>query len=343
MSGHIVLRARGWSLVYERRTLLVGVAMLLVCAALSVAGLLFGDYPLTVSEVIGYLLGDTTDQLAGFFVREQRLPRVLLAVLVGAALGISGQIFQALSQNPLGSPDIIGFTTGSATGAVVQIIIFDTGPAGAAAGALLGGLTTALVIYLLAYRSGVSGLRLVLVGIGIGLMLGALNTLLVARAALTTAQTAAQWLAGSLNATTWHQVLLVVAALALLMPGVLLRARVLTVMNLGDDTAAGLGVRVERQRLILVVCGVALVAVATAACGPIAFIALAAPQLARRLTRSNQAGFLPAALMGACLVLGSDILAQRLFAPTQLAVGVVSGTLGGLYLICLLALERRKL
>ncbi|WP_238385187.1 FecCD family ABC transporter permease [Nesterenkonia muleiensis] len=340
---HVVLRASGRSLKVERRTLSVCAVMLAVCAGLGTAGLLLGDYPLTVRQVIGYLFGDHTDPLAGFFVREQRLPRVLLAVLVGAALGVSGQVFQSLSGNPLGSPDIIGFTTGSATGAVLQIIVFDAGPAGAAGGALLGGFATALVVYLLAHRGGVSGLRLVLVGIGIGLMLGALNTLLVARASLVAAQTAAQWLAGSLNATTWSQVGLVSAALVLLLPMALVRGRTLTAMTLGDASAAALGIRPERQRLVLVVCGVALVAVATAACGPIAFIALAAPQLARRLTRSSGAGLLPAALMGACLVLGSDILAQRLFAPTQLAVGVVSGTLGGIYLIWLLAMERSRL
>lgn len=341
-SRYRVLRAGPWSLRGHRRAVWVGALMALACVTLGILGLLIGDYPLTVAEVIRTLLGDQNDPLAEFFVREQRLPRVLLAVLVGAALGVSGQIFQTLSGNPLGSPDIIGFTTGSATGAVVQIIVLDAGPAATAAGALFGGLATAAAVYLLAYRGGVSGLRLVLVGIGVGLMLQALNTLLVARASLTAAQTAAQWLAGSLNATTWYQVGLVAAALAVLMPAVLVRGQVMAVMSLGDATAAGLGVRTEWQRLVLVVVGVALVAVATAACGPIAFIALAAPQLARRLTRSPGAGLLPAALMGAVLVLGSDIIAQRLFAPTQLAVGVVSGTLGGVYLIWLLASERRR-
>ncbi|MGO1181801.1 MAG: FecCD family ABC transporter permease [Micrococcaceae bacterium] len=341
-SRYRYLGAAGFTLRVERRALRTGALLGVAVLVVSMIAMTLGDYGLTWQQTFSALTGGSTDRLASYFVLEQRLPRVVMAVLVGAALGVSGQTFQSLSGNPLGSPDIIGFTTGAATGAIVQIIVFNAGPLATAAGALAGGLITAVVVYALAWRRGLAGYRLVLVGIGVGLMLQAVNSLLVVRASLTAAQTAAQWLAGSLNAITWRDTLLVGVVVLVLIPVVCLHGRRLTIMRLGDPTALGLGVPVERTRLILVLAGVALVAVATAATGPIAFIALAAPQIARRLTASSGPGFIPAALMGALLVASSDIVAQRLFAPTQLPVGVVSGSLGGVYLLWLLAREWRR-
>ena len=340
--GYRRLRLGSATLLLERRTVMVVLAALVVLLALAMAGLLIGDYPLNLGQAQRALFGIGGDPLAQFFVRGQRAPRVLAALLVGAALAVSGAIFQSLSDNPLGSPDVIGFTTGSASGALIAIIVIGAGPAETAAGALLAGGVTAAVVYLLAWRRGLTGGRLVLVGIGIAAVLQGLNNLLLVRASLTSAQTAAQWLAGSFNATGWPRVLLLGAALVVLLPAAALLARPLGAMVLGDDLAAALGVRVERSRTLLVVVGVALVAVATATAGPIGFIALAAPQIARRLTRSSAVGFGSAAVVGAGLVLASDLVAQRLFAPTQLAVGVVTGVLGGGYLIWLLGSQWRK-
>lgn len=334
-AGHFTVRL-------ERRTVVVGTALVGVMISLAMVAVLWGDYQLSIGQAMQALVGIGDDPLAQFFVQEQRAPRIVAALLVGAALGVSGAIFQSMSRNPLGSPDIIGFMTGAATGALLEIIVFDAGTVATAFGALVGGFATSIVVYLLAYRQGLTATRLVLVGIGVGVILQSVNTLLVVRASLAAAQTAAQWLAGSFNATTWTEVVVVGAALGVLIPGALLLGRPLNAMVMGDDLAAGLGIRVERSRLWLVLAGVSLVSVATAAAGPIAFIALAAPQLARRLTRTSGVGLGSAALMGALLVLASDILAQRLFAPTQLAVGVVSGALGGIYLIWLLAREGKR-
>ncbi|MFT3860228.1 FecCD family ABC transporter permease [Micropruina sp.] len=351
MSGRAALAPRGGyrilgfgsrTLLIERRTLLVAAAVLVAIVLLALAGLLIGDYPLSPGQVLQALGGAGSDPLATFFVRGQRLPRVLAAVLVGAALASSGAIFQALSGNPLGSPDIIGFTTGSATGALIAIVLLGAGPVETAAGALAGGAVTAAAVYALAWRRGLTGGRLVLVGIGVAAALQGLNGLLVVGASLSAAQSAAQWLAGSFNATGWAEVWLLVAALAALLPAAGLLARPLGVLVLGDQLAAGLGVRVERVRTLLVVVGVVLVAVATAAAGPIAFVALAAPQIARRLTRTAGVGIGAAMLVGAALVLAADLVAQRLFAPTQLAVGVVTGSLGGAYLVWLLARQARQ-
>jgi len=310
--------------------------------ALALVALTLGDYGIGVEQVVAALAGRADDPLAAYFVVDVRAPRVVAALLVGAALGASGSLFQTLTGNPLGSPDVIGFTTGAATGALVQIVLVGGGPAATATGAVVGGLASAVVVYGLAWRGGVAGSRLVLVGIGISATLGAVNHLLVVRASLTAAQTAAQWQAGSLNAVLWPQVALLGAAVAVLLPGAVLLSRPLAMLPLGDSLAIGAGVHVERTRLLAVVTGVALVAVATATAGPVAFVALAAPHLVRRLTRTGGVPVAGAALVGALLVLGADVVGQRLLAPTQLAVGVVTGALGGLYLVVLLASEWRR-
>ena len=341
-TGYRRLRLGSATLLLERRSVAVALGTIGAILVLGTAGLLIGDYPLNLGQALQALFGTGGDPLAQYFIRGQRAPRVVAAILVGAALAVSGAIFQSLSDNPLGSPDVIGFTTGSATGALVAIIVIGAGPAETALGALAGGAAAAAVVYLLAWRRGLTGGRLVLVGIGIAAVLQGVNNLLLVRASLVSAQTAAQWLAGSFNATTWPKVMLLGAALIVLLPAAALLARPLGALVLGDDLAAALGVRVERVRTLLVVVGVVLVAVATATAGPIGFIALAAPQIARRLTHSSGIGLGTAALTGAVLVLASDLLAQRLLAPTQLAVGVVTGVLGGGYLIWLLGSQWRK-
>nr|WP_304503737.1 iron chelate uptake ABC transporter family permease subunit [Corynebacterium lemuris] len=338
---HLLITLPGIVLRLESRTVAVTAVLTGLILALGCGALLLGDYPLTVGEALRALVGRSSDPLAEFFVQNQRVPRVLAAVLVGAALGASGAIFQGLSGNPLGSPDVIGFTVGAASGALIQIIVFNGGPVAIAFGALLGGFGTAALVYLLAWRGGLSGIRLVLVGIGVSSVLQGLNSLFIVRASLTAAQTAGQWQAGSFNATGWPTVWTIIATLVVLLPAALVLARPLDIMISGDDLATGLGVRVERRRLELLVVGVALVSMSVAVAGPIAFVALAAPQLARRLTRTGSVGIGVAAVMGGLLVLASDVVAQRLFAPTQLPVGVVTGTLGGIYLIWLLAREWR--
>ena len=334
------VRVGRWRVLASARGAVVTTALLAGAIVVVLATLGSGPLPVSPAEVVDTILRRTDE--FDFVVLDIGLPRACVALLVGAGLGVAGSLLQALTRNPLGSPDVIGFTTGSASGALIAIIVIGAGPAETAAGALLAGGVTAAVVYLLAWRRGLTGGRLVLVGIGIAAVLQGLNSLLLVRASLTSAQTAAQWLAGSFNATGWPRVLLLGAALVVLLPAAALLARPLGAMVLGDDLAAALGVRVERSRTLLVVVGVALVAVATATAGPIGFIALAAPQIARRLTRSSAVGFGSAAVVGAGLVLASDLVAQRLFAPTQLAVGVVTGVLGGGYLIWLLGSQWRK-
>ncbi|WP_454042186.1 FecCD family ABC transporter permease [Cellulosimicrobium sp. Marseille-Q8652] len=325
----------------DLRTVGVCVVLLVVALGIGVVALTTGDYPLTVPQVLGALAG-AEDGPVRMVVVEWRLPRALLALVLGACLGASGAIFQSLTRNPLGSPDIIGFGTGAYTGALVVMTVLGSGYASVTGGALVGGLATAAVVYALSYRRGVQGFRLVVVGIAVSAMLASVNTWLVLTADLETAMAAAVWGAGSLNGSTWAQALpATVVAVVVAVPLVQLAPR-MAMLELGDDAATALGLRREPVRLALVLVGVALIALATAVAGPIAFVALAAPQLARRLTGSAGVRILPAAVMGAVLLAASDLVAQRAFAPTQLPVGVVTVSVGGLYLVWLLVREARR-
>lgn len=341
VTGRVVrTRRETLSLRVDGRTLAtcLGIGVLLLVVVLGT--LTTGEYPLSVPEVLRALTGQG-DGGADFIVNTLRLPRLLCALFVGAALAVSGAILQSLSRNPLGSPDVIGFTNGSATGALLVIIAFGGGMTETALGALVGGIAAALLIYLLAFTRGVQGFRFILVGIGISALALSVNSYLITRASLQDAMTAQAWLIGSVNGRGWEQATAVGVALAVLLPPALGGARRLAMLELGDDVAKALGVGVERSRLLLIAVSVLLAAIATAAAGPIWFVALAAPQLARRLTCAAGPGLVPAALMGGLLLGGGDLAVQRLFPTAQLPVGTATGCLGGLYMIWLLASEWR--
>ena len=332
------LAFRGLSLRVHPRSVAVCGALLATTLAVAVLSVGTGDFPLSVGEVLAVLTGGG-DPAAEFIVETLRLPRVLTALLVGGAFGIAGAIFQSISRNPLGSPDMIGFTVGSVTGAVLVILVIDGTTPQIAAGAIGGGMVTAVIIYVLALRGGVQGYRLVLVGIGIAAGLQAVNAALIARATREDAFEAAHWMIGSVNGRGWEHVWPVAAALAVLVPAALVLSRPMALLEMGDDAARALGVHAERSRLALVFVGVGLTAVATASTGPIAFVALSAPQIARRLTRSAEPGLIAAAAMGALLLVASDLAAQRLLS-VDLPVGVVTAGLGGAYLAWLLTRRR---
>jgi iron complex transport system permease protein len=337
-----VLRVGGVSLRIDRRTVAVCALLLAAVLALGTVAITFGEFPISVAQILGSFTGAETSEAVRRIVLEWRMPRIVLAVVVGAALGLSGAVFQSLTRNPLGSPDIIGFTTGSYTGALITIIVLGAGYIGTAVGAVLGGLASAAIVYLLAWRRGVQGYRLIVVGIAVTAMLESLNAWLILRADLELAFAAASWSAGSFNEVRWGVVVPVAVALGLLLPALALVARPLKMLELGDDAARALGVRAEANRLALVVVAVLLVAIVTAAVGPVAFVALAAPQIGRWLSRAPGVVLLPAACTGALLVLAADVIAQRIIAPAQLPVGLVTLCLGGVYLLVLLTREARR-
>jgi iron complex transport system permease protein len=336
-----VLRSARFSVVLDLRAAAVGLALAVALVVASVATLGTGDYPLPIAAVLRTLVGLGTPA-DDFIVLTLRLPRVLTGALIGAALGVSGGLLQSLTRNPLGSPDIIGLTTGSMTGALVVMLVLHGSMGAIAIGALVGGVATAVVVYLLAVRRGVQTLRLILVGLGVSAMLLSVNYYLVTRATLQDAVSAQVWLIGGLNGRRWEHVVAVGIALVVLLPVALHFGRQLALLEMGEDAATALGVLVARSRFVLLVVSVALAAVATAAAGPIGFVALAAPQIARRLTRSARPGLVSAALLGSVLLVVADLVAQRAFSPTQLPVGITTGALGGAYLVWLLAREWRR-
>ncbi|MEU2777513.1 iron chelate uptake ABC transporter family permease subunit [Streptomyces sp. NPDC007162] len=330
----------GFSVRADVRALVVVVALLLAAAAASVVLIGTGDFPISFGDVLRTLAGNGT---AGqeFIVDELRLPRVLVGLLVGASLGLGGALFQAISRNPLGSPDVLGLSQGATSGALVVIVLMSGSTTQVTVGALIGGLLTGLGIYLLAWKQGVHGYRLVLVGIGVSAIVTAVNGYLLTKADLVDATRAVVWMTGSLNGRDWSQVRPLLGLCAVLVPLVLANARGLRMTEMGDDVSYALGVRVERVRMLLMVSAVLLTAAATAAAGPVSFVALTAPQLARRLTRSPGPNLVASLCMGATLLVTADWASQRAFGADQLPVGVVTGVLGGVYLLWLLVTERR--
>lgn len=337
----LVVRIGGCSVRASWRALVVVAALLAGAVVFAVLAIGIGKYTVSPGDVLGVLMGTNTS-FDRVVVLQWRMPRMLMALLIGAALGVSGAIFQALTRNALGSPDIIGINSGAYTGALVVIAGIGGGYYAVATGALIGGLITAVAVYALSYRNGLAGYRLIVVGIAVSAVLNSVNQWIVIKLDYHVAVTAAVWQQGTLNGLNWSQVwpitvcLLVVAAILVVM------GPQLPVLQMGDDAAGALGVRPDRARLGYLVAGVGLVAVACAAAGPVSFVALAAPQLARRLTASPGVALVPAAAMGAVLLLVSDILAQQAFPGTELPVGTVTVSLGGAYLIYLLMTQARQ-
>ncbi|MEV1045748.1 iron chelate uptake ABC transporter family permease subunit [Streptomyces sp. NPDC049916] len=337
-AGRVALSLPGGrSVRFARRACWAGLLMAVACLLVGALGLFTGTYHITAGQVLDVLGGGggTTDR---FIVIDQRLARLCAALVVGASLGLAGSLFQALTRNPLGSPDIIGFTTGSTTGALTVLLVGGAGAGiGAGGGAVLGGLATAVLVQVMSAGAGTrGGSRLIITGIAMGAMLASVNDYLITRADIESAESAKAWTFGSLNAITWNQSLPALLAFPALLAVSAALARPLRMMEMGDDTAAGLGIRTGRVRFTALVVGVALTGTAIAVAGPIGFLALAAPQLARRVARVPAAPVGTAALTGALLLCTADYAAQRALAPFQIPVGLVTGALGGVYLLWLL-------
>lgn len=340
--GRRYIRLRRFaSLLIDTRSVAVTGLLLAATAAIGIYGLMSGTMRLSLHEVFSAISGDAA-KMTRTIVVEWRLPRILAAIVFGAGLAVSGAIFQSLTRNPLGSPDIIGFTSGSYTGALVaMLIVGSTSFIGIAAGALIGGLATAVLIYLLAFRKGTHGFRLIIVGVAASTILNSVNAVLLLRSKAEVALTAAAWGAGSLNGISWEQSTpaMIVVILFLMLAAVM--GRPLRAMELGEDSAKEHGIDVERTRVALIAVAVVLTAAPTAVMGPVSFVALAAPQIALRFTKSARS-FAPVAAMGAFILLSADIAAQRVVNGTVFPVGVVTLSLGGLYLVAVLFRQARS-
>ena len=307
--------------------------------ALYAASLMFGQTFYTPGEVLGVITGDFVPG-ASFTVGELRLPRASMGLLAGAAFGLSGITFQTMLRNPLASPDIVGISSGASAAAVVAIVLLSLSETAVSVVALAAGLLTAMLIYVLAYKDGVVGTRLILIGIGISAMLESVVAYVIVRAASWDLQVAMRWLTGSLNGASWGEIVPLAVAFAVLAPLLLSQSRNLALMQQGDDSAVALGVRVERTRILVILAAVGLISFATAAAGPIAFVAFMSGPIAGRILRDGRSLMIPSALVGALLVLAADMLGQYAFG-TRYPVGVVTGALGAPFLVYLLVRTNR--
>ncbi|WP_017558776.1 FecCD family ABC transporter permease [Nocardiopsis baichengensis] len=336
MSAPVLRRRR----VVRPRTAAVVLPGAVVTAVLGVLALGLGDYPLSPSQVVSVLAG-RSDGFERIVVIEWRLPRALAAVVFGAALAVAGGVFQTLTRNPLASPDIVGLANGSFTGMLVALLVLGGGWPLLMSGSLVGGLAAAVLIYVLAYRGGIKGFRFIVVGIGVSAMLSSFNTWMLLRADVETALFASAWGAGTLNTVTAETAYPAAGAALALLAVLPFAAPALRQMDLGDDMARATGVRVDRARAAAIAVAVALVSTVTAVAGPIAFVALAAPQIARRLAKAPGIPLAASGTVGAGLLLASDLIAQHVI-PLTVPVGVVTVVFGGAYLVWLLVHEARK-
>lgn len=341
--GSRKVRVGKLSLRIPVRVIVVSAILLFIGIGSSIVAITLGDYPLSLSDVLAALVGQG-EKFHQLIVREWRLPVAIAAVLFGALLGVGGAIFQSLTRNPLGSPDVIGFDAGSYTAVVLVILVAGSTQYWSIAGAaMIGGIVTAFAVYVLAWNKGVQGFRLIIVGIAVSAMLNSINAYLITRADVEDAMVVGFWGAGSIHRVSWASLIPSMVIAAVIFFCAVLLSRSLQFMEMGDDAATTLGFKVNPRRLALMVTGVATTALVTAAAGPISFIALIAPQIARRLTRTPGVSLLPAACMGAALLsiahLASLVIAS--FYRT-IPVGLLTVSIGGCYMIWLLIREARR-
>jgi iron complex transport system permease protein len=341
----LVIRSQAISFRIDRR-----VPVILLCLAVAIAVAMVmnvgrGEYPISPLDIVKTILGlDTGNPDHQFVIQNLRLPRTLVAFMVGMALAISGTIFQGLTRNPLADPGIIGINAGASLAAVTVIVLFPSAPIYTLPlSAFAGALLMAILIYSLAWNNGSSPILLILMGVGLSAIASAITSLMITFGEIYDVSNALVWLAGSVYGRTWEQVFSLLPWLIVFIPMALTLARHLNALNLGDDVAKSLGSQVEWQRALLVLVGVALAGAGVATAGNIGFIGLIAPHLGRQLVGGTHEGLIPtSALLGGVIVVMADLLGRTLFAPIELPCGVVTAAIGAPYFLYLLIRNRKK-
>jgi iron complex transport system permease protein len=329
-------------LLVDARSLVICLSIWAAIVVLAVYALCTGSAQITPWEALVTLAGGGDDYTT-MVVLEWRAPRILMAVLLGTCLALSGAIFQNLTGNPLGSPDVIGFQTGSYTGALVVMLLLGGGSAATMVGALIGGVATAFLVFFLSTKRGaVRGVRLIIVGIAVSAMLASVNVWILLTATVEDAIMAGLWGAGNLSGVSWATFATALIGSALFVVAAAALGRPMRIMQIGMPFATALGQNVRLVQVSAIVIGVGLTALATATVGPISFIALAAPQIARRIVRSDGLALGPTAAVGSMLLLLADVVAQRIHPDSPLPVGIVTVSIGGLYFLWLLLREGKK-
>ncbi|MET3290762.1 UNVERIFIED_CONTAM: iron complex transport system permease protein [Brevibacillus sp. OAP136] len=296
--------------------------------------------PLEVKQT--FFGGGTAKQQLILF--EFRLPRIVLSLLIGAGLATAGAILQGISCNALADPGILGINAGAGLMVIVYISFFPAKESASVALmpflALVGAAATATIIFLLAYKKGqgTSPVRLILVGIAIAAAISAATVVLSLRLNPQNYQFVAIWLAGSIWGSNWTFVLSLLPWIVVLIPLTIMKARVLNILNLGDQLATGLGTSIAREQIWLIAAAVGLAGSCVAAGGGIGFVGLIAPHIARRLIGPAHQFLLPiSALAGALLLLVADTLGRTIMQPTEIPTGIVVAVIGAPYFLYLLA------
>ncbi|MBX9257853.1 iron ABC transporter permease [Desmonostoc muscorum CCALA 125] len=341
----LVIRSQTISFRIDRRVPIMVLCLAVAIVVAMVMNLGRGEYPISPGDIVKTLLSlDTGNPDHTFVIYNLRLPRTLVALMVGVALAISGTIFQGLTRNPLADPGIIGINAGASLAAVSVIVLFPSAPIYTLPlSAFAGALLMAILIYSLAWNNGSSPILLILMGIGLSAITSAITSLMITFGEIYNVSNALVWLAGSVYGRTWEQVFSLLPWLVIFVPMALTLARHLNALNLGDDVAKSLGSRVEWQRGLLVLVGVALAGAGVATAGNIGFVGLIAPHLGRQLVGTTHEGLIPtSALLGGVIVVIADFLGRTLFAPIELPCGVVTAAIGAPYFLYLLIRNRKK-
>ncbi|GIZ11974.1 iron chelate uptake ABC transporter family permease subunit [Pseudomonas sp. NCCP-436] len=333
-AGYYLLRLSRYSLLLHRRSLLVGLLLSALLLISATAILSAGDDALGPWNVLQAALG-RGEPLQVFLIQELRLPRLLAGLLSGAALGAAGCLLQTLARNRLATPGVIGIDNGATAFAVASIVAVPTSLAPSAL-ALSGAATAAVLTFALAAGGGARGYRFIVVGIAVGALFGALTNLMLARSDMDAANAAYPWTVGSLNARPADSVMLLAIGLASGLPLARLLVNALTLMRFSDSVAIGLGVRLQRMRLLTLALCVWLTALAVAVVGPVGLIALAAPEMARHLCSRHGVPVINAALSGALMMILADWLGRSLLAPIEIPVGIITAVVGGPFLLWIL-------
>jgi iron complex transport system permease protein len=344
MNKWITLRGRKHSFQLNRRTLMIILFLAIANAAAVVICVGLGSKMISPFNVIRAFFG--TADSADSIIFSLRMPRVLIAVMVGSALAVSGALLQGIVRNPLTSPDIIGITGGASLGTVIFILYFShVSIRFMPLSAVIGAFATALLIYIFAYRKGITPLRLVLIGIGMATALTALTYMLILTASFTPTAVAVKaftFMTGSIYGVSWERdVATLLPWIVVLLPIALIFARHLNVQELGDEIATSVGSSVQVKRTILLIISVALAGAAVAIGGAINFIGLMAPHIARKLVGPSYGGVIPvSALIGSLVLLLSDLIARIAFIPLDIPAGVFTAAIGAPFFIYLLYRHR---
>lgn len=325
--------AKGY-LQRKKRLVIVSSILIVITLILMISMLMLGNTFYDLKTIGRVLLGENIKGVT-FAIHTVRLPRMLAAVLSGLAFGMAGNAFQTMLANPLASPDIIGVTSGTSVAAIFCILILNWNGSIVSATAVVVGLLVAGLIYVLSRGGSFSGGRLILIGIGIQAMLQAVISYILLKASQYDVAVAMQWLSGSLNGIQMNKILPLCVVVCIGGMALILLGKGLQLLEMGEQSAITLGLKTDQTRILIVMSAVCLIAFATAVTGPIAFVAFLAGPIAKKLVGHGTSSTICAGLVGAVLVMSSDLIGQYAF-DVRFPVGVITGILGAPYLIFLL-------